>query len=307
MGGASPDSAQILRDAAESLRMAYFATNATTHALTQSKFIFRTSASARQLCEPFGEWASAQGHGEFFACGVDDNSGTESVDAFVAGLAKHGGGATARVSIASGGNIASLLAAIKAQPTKNVFAAFTTDDAEAFIAEWGKQGLSQAGYALFGPGSLADEEVLAQANAAAIGVMTSLFWSPDLDNAENKNLVDAFPKEYVDDDTGQPVRLSGYAVQMWDAMRALDLALDKTGGDVSNVNALIASLEGVSFASPRGTFAFDQASHNPVQSMLVREVVSSPSGKPVNSIAAKLAPMAVGFGSAQTVRLVCRC
>ena len=41
------------------------------------------------------------------------------------------------------------------------------------------------------------------------------------------------------DDTGAPVILSGYAVQMWDAMRALDGALTRTSGNTRDTDAFI--------------------------------------------------------------------
>jgi branched-chain amino acid transport system substrate-binding protein len=58
---------------------------------------------------------------------------------------------------------------------------------------------------------------------------------------------------------------------MWDAMTALDLALQKTeGGGAPDV--LVAALQGVSFNSPRGAFAFDQGTHNVVQDIYIRQV-----------------------------------
>ena len=75
---------------------------------------------------------------------------------------------------------------------------------------------------------------------------------------------------------------------MWDAMRALDEALKRTKGDTSDTDALVAALEGVSFKSPRGDFAFDKASHNPVQEIYIREVKPSANGKAVNAVIDKL-------------------
>lgn len=305
MGGASSDTAQVIRDAAEALKMVYIATNASANALSQSKYVFRTSASAWQLSEPLGEWMLKSGKQAFCLCGVDDTFGSESMDAFAAGLARNGGAVSHRSSVPTGGDWASVVASITAQPSRDVFAAFATDDAQGLLTEWLKQGAADAGYQLYGPGPLTDEEVLASVQPAATGVTSSLFWSPDLDNAENKALVDAFPKEYTDDDTGQPVSLSGYAVQMWDAMSALDLALQQTGGVASTSvsDALIAALEGVSLKSPRGNFTFDRVTHNPIQDILIRQVQLSPVGKPVNAILATIPSAAVTFGPVSVTTL----
>jgi branched-chain amino acid transport system substrate-binding protein len=298
MGAANPDTGQIMRDAAEAARMVYIDTHATTNRLSGSKYVFRTSASNWQLSEPFGEWAGRNAGGAFYLCGVDDVFGAEVLDAFAAGLTTGGGSLSGRMAVSSGGDWARVVASIFGQPARNVFAALQTDDAEGFLAQWHAQGAASAGNALYGPGMLTDEEVLASsAGSASSGVTTSLFWSPDVDTAENKMLVDAFPNEYTDDDTGERVSLNGYAVEMWDAMTALDRALEQTAGTSSDADALIAALEAVEFKSPRGMFAFDKSTHDPVQDIYVRRVVRSDAGKPANRVVAKIASAAVTLNS----------
>jgi branched-chain amino acid transport system substrate-binding protein len=220
-------------------------------------------------------------------CYVDETFGSESADAFEAGLAKNSGRATTRVAAPSGGDWTKLVGTIQAQPTRNVFAAFHTDDAEGFLTEWDKQGMRAAGYTLYGPGLLTEQAVLTQTHAASEGSITAYFWSTELDNPENKALLDLFPREYTDDETGAPVGLNGYAVEMWDAMTALNAALTRTNGETRDPDALIAALEGLAFNSPRGAFAFDKATHNPVQDIYIREV-RSVNGNPVNAIRDRL-------------------
>jgi branched-chain amino acid transport system substrate-binding protein len=184
-----------------------------------------------------------------------------------------------------------MLTSIKAQPVKNVYAALQTDDAEGFMSAWDKAGMKGAGYKLFGPGPLTDQAVLDQAKSAAVGVVTTHVWSAAIDTPENKTFVDSFFKTYKDDETGEPVLPNAYAVQMWDAMRALDEALKRTGGDARAADALIGALEGVSFKSPRGDFAFDKATHNPVQDVYVLEVKET-AGRPVNTVVSRVAHVA---------------
>ena len=160
----------------------------------------------------------------------------------------------------------------EAQPTKSVFAAFVTDDAERFIAAWDAAGMRAAGYRLYGPGPLADAQVLKVTKEAGLGITTSFQWSTEVDNAENKTFNDEFKKAYKDDETGQPLAPDDYAAEMWDAMRALDAALTATKGDTKDTEALIAALEGVSVKTPAGAFAFDKATHNPVEDVYIREV-----------------------------------
>jgi len=203
--------------------------------------------------------------------------GTESATAFIEGLTKNGGRATGRsmVPAKSGADWAKVVAAIRGQPTKSVFAAFVTDDAEGLLGAWDAAGMRTAGYRLVGPGPLADAQVLSATKQAGVGVTTAFPWSSELDNPENKTFVEEFKKAYKDDTTGQPLVPDGYAVEMWNTMRVLEDALKTTKGDTKNTDALIAALEGVSFKGASGDFAFDRSTHNPIQDVLIREVRTS--------------------------------
>ena len=79
-----------------------------------------------------------------------------------------------------------------------------------------------------------------------------------------------------------------FAVQAWDGMQAVDLALQAVKGDTTNKDAFIAALENVKFKSPRGDFEFDKDTHNPIQDIYIREVKVQ-SGQAVNTIVGKVA------------------
>jgi len=300
LGGVGTPAAYQLRDAAEAAKILYLDTNATGNALTRttpgcspsckSRFVFRVASSSWQLSEPLGEWAARSGHKDFFVISADDAFGTESAAAFTEGLQKNGGHATGRTTVPakSGADWAKLADAIKAQPAKSVFAALVTDDAEGFLAAWDAAGLRTAGYRLFGPGPLADAEVIRATKQAASGVTTAYPWSAELDTAENKAFVDAFKKAYQDDQTHQPLAPDGYAFEMWETMRVLDGALAATKGDVTSTDALIAALEAVTFEGPGGTFRFDASTHNPIEDLYVREVRPS-GGRLVNAVIDRIA------------------
>jgi branched-chain amino acid transport system substrate-binding protein len=287
LGGAGTPAAYLLRDAAEASKMVYIDTNASGNALTRtttgcspsckSRFVFRSSPSSWQLSEPLGEWVSKNGRRDFYVVNGDDEFGTESATAFIEGLAKSSGRATGHVTVTAkgGADWAKIVAAIKAQPAKSVFAALITDDAEGFLNAWETGGLRAAGYTLVGPGPLADSQILSTTKQAAMGVTTAFPWSTELDNAENRTFIEEFKNAYKDDTTGQPLPPDGYAVEMWDAMHVLEDALKSMKGDTRNTDAFIAALEAVSFKSPGGDFAFDRSTHNPVQDMYIREVRAS--------------------------------
>ena len=300
MGGAAAPAAYLLHDTAEARKIVYLDTNASANALTRtnagctpsckSKYVFRTAPSSWQLSEALGEWASKSGQRDWFVVAADDTFGIESAAAFTEELAKNGGRATGKSSVPekSGADWKKVVAALKAQPTKNVFAAFITDDAEGFMSAWDAAGMRAAGYKLAGPGPLADYEVFKVTKQAALGVTTAFPWSVELDNADNKAFVEEFRKAYKDDETGQSYAPDLYASEMWNAMRMLEEALKATKGDTKNTDALIAALESVSFKGIGGSFTVDRATHNPVQDMYIREAKPSGGGL-ANAIVDKIA------------------
>jgi branched-chain amino acid transport system substrate-binding protein len=299
LGGVGTPAAYLLRDTAEASKLVYIDTNAPANALTRapagctpsckSTFVFRSAPSSWQLSEPLGEWESKSGRKDFFVVTADDAFGTESAAAFIEGFAKNGGTASGRTTVPakSGADWAKIIAAVKAQPAKNVFAAFVTDDAEGFLGAWDSGGMRAAGYTLAGPGPLTDQQVLVATKQAAVGATTSFPWSSEVDNAENKAFTDEFKKAYKDDTTGQPLAPDGYASLMWTTMRALEEALKTTKGATKDTAAFVAALEKASFKGPAGDIAFDPATHAAVQDMYIREVRASGGGL-VNAVVDKI-------------------
>lgn len=287
MGGAAAATTYLLHDTAEAQHIVYFDTNASVNALTRlrsdctptcrSKYVFRTAPTSWQMSEVLGEWVSKAGQKDWYVVSAEDTFGTESAAAFTEGLGKNGGRATGKSSVPEkgGADWKRVVAAIKAQPTRNVFAAFITEDAEGFVTAWGAAGMGAAGYKLAGPGPLADYEVFKVTKQAALGATTSFPWSIDIDNADNRTFVAEFKKAYVDDETNQPHAPDLYASEMWNAMRMLEEALKTTKGDTKNTDALIAALESVSFSGVGGTFTMDKATHNPIQDVYIREAKAS--------------------------------
>ncbi|HUH61284.1 MAG TPA: ABC transporter substrate-binding protein [Candidimonas sp.] len=95
-----------------------------------------------------------------------------------------------------------------------------------------------------------DGSTLPALKALAVGVITSAPYAPDLDNAQNKQFVQAFEKAYK----RTP---SMYAAQSYDAASLLDSALAKVKGNLTDKEAFRAALKAADFASVRGAFTFD--------------------------------------------------
>ena len=292
MGIVATPIAYAVRNAIDSAKLVFIETNAGGNALTRdtadckpackSKYIFRSSFSSWQISNPIGTYfASKKGVKEAFTFVADYGFGTESAADFTNAFQAAGGKVTGALRAPLGtADFAPFVTQLKAQPTKDIYSFFSGTDAINYIKAWNQAGMPGLGYKMNGAGFLTEQDVLKEVKDLANGAVTSLFWAVTLDNAENKAFVDAYQKEYN-------LLPDVFAVQAWDGMQAIDLALQKVNGDTSNKDAFIAALEGVSFKSPRGAFAFDKNTHNVIQDIYIREVKTE-GGNTVNTITDKI-------------------
>ena len=292
MGIVATPIAYAVRNAIDSAKMIFIETNAGGNALTRattnctpackSRYIFRASFSSWQISNPIGTYfATKKGVKEVATFVADYGFGNESAADFKAAFEAGGGKVTGAFKAPLGSaDFLPFVTQLKNQPTKDIYSFFSGTDAINYIKAWNQLGMSAAGYRMNGAGFLTEQDVLREVKDLAVGAVTSLFWAVTLDNAENKAFSDAYQKEYN-------LLPDVFAVQAWDGMTALDLALQATKGDTSNKDALIAALEGARFKSPRGDFSFDRDTHNVIHDMYIREVKLQ-GGNAVNTIVDKI-------------------
>ena len=108
--------------------------------------------------------------------------------------------------------------------------------------------------------------MLAAAGPAAEGIYTTLHYSDSLQTPRNQK----FRLEYAKTFRLQP---DVYTVQGYDSGLLLAQAAAAVKGDLSNKKALYAAMEGAVIDSPRGKWTMSK-SHNPIQDMYLRQVVS---------------------------------
>jgi branched-chain amino acid transport system substrate-binding protein len=293
MGIVATPIAYGVRNTVDAAKLIFIETNAGGNSLTRdvpnctpsckSKYIFRSSFSSWQISSPIGDYfATKKGVKEAFTFVADYGFGTESAADFTNAFTKGGGKVTGSLKAPLGSaDFLPFVTQLKNQPTKDIYSFFSGTDAINYIKAWNQLGMPAAGYKMNGAGFLTEQDVLKEVKDQAVGAVTSLFWAVTLDNAENKAFVDAYQKEYS-------LLPDVFAVQAWDGMTALDLALQAVKGDTSNKDAFIAALENVKFNSPRGAFEFDKVTHNPIQDMYIRQVAVQ-NGAAVNTIVDKIA------------------
>lgn len=133
-----------------------------------------------------------------------------------------------------------------------------------FIKQYQQAGLLKD-IPLYGFGFNFEEDIIKAVGDAVVGAYNSLQWSRDLDNAANKQFVQAFEKEY-----GRPV--SAYAALGYDTAALIDAAVQEVKGKVEDKNAFRQALRAAKFASVRGDFKFNN-NHMPIQTFYLRQVV----------------------------------
>ena len=162
---------------------------------------------------------------------------------------------------------ASELSTVKAANPDGVFIFYPGKHGPAFITQYEQAGLSDSIdlYTVFTVDALSLPRFQAAEMNGVLGTTMTQFWAADIDVEANKKFVDGFKANY-----GKYP--SFYAAQSYDAVMFIKGAIDATGGDVSDVDALRAELEKADFPSVRGDFAMGP-NHFPIQNFYSREVV----------------------------------
>ena len=162
---------------------------------------------------------------------------------------------------------ASELSTVKAANPDGVFIFYPGKHGPAFIKQYEQAGLSDSIdlYTVFTVDALSLPRFQVAEMNGVLGTTMTQFWAADIDVEANKKFVDGFKAKY-----GKYP--SFYAAQSYDAVMFIKSAIDATGGDVSDVDALRAELEKTDFPSVRGDFAMGP-NHFPIQNFYSREVV----------------------------------
>jgi branched-chain amino acid transport system substrate-binding protein len=116
-----------------------------------------------------------------------------------------------------------------------------------------------------------DETTLPGQKDAAVGFLSAGAWAPNMQNDTNQAFVSAFEEKYG-------YVPGSYAAQAFDTANLIASALEKTGGDVSDKDAMRAAIKAADFTSVRGSFAFNN-NHYPIQDFHLLEVAKRDDGK----------------------------
>jgi len=156
------------------------------------------------------------------------------------------------------------LAQLRAAKPDAVFVFYPGGMGINFVKQYAQAGLKEE-IPLYTTAFTLDQSVLEAMGDAALGLLNSSFWSPDLDNPVNKKFVADFKTAYN--------RLpSLFAAQGYDAALLIDSAVRQVGGDLKDKDKLRAAFRKADFKSVRGSFRFNN-NHFPIQNFYIRQVV----------------------------------
>jgi branched-chain amino acid transport system substrate-binding protein len=137
----------------------------------------------------------------------------------------------------------------------------------AFVKAYIDRGLLKDGIKFFGQ-SETDETDLPAIGDGAVGMITSMPYTPTLDNPENKAFVAAFTKKYGADH-GPPTNIT---VAAYDAMQVIQRMAETVNGTI-NGQKEVDAVKGMKWLSPRGPVSIDPETRELVQNVYIREVV----------------------------------
>ncbi|HEX6383503.1 MAG TPA: ABC transporter substrate-binding protein [Anaerolineae bacterium] len=232
----------------------------------KTPYIWRTSFTNWMAPWSIGGWA-AQNVGTRAAISVPDYAaGENNITGFGNSYEAAGGEVVLvqRTPFPNMGDPAPFMAELADSGADLVYSFYSGGAAVTFVQAYSDFGLAGQ-LPLLAAGFMVEEDVLPAQGQAALGTRSTLHWSFVLDNPENEAFKAAFRER-----TGRDADV--FAVQGYDTARVIAEMLNAVEGDTSDADAMIETLSGISFASPRGPFALDANSQAPRQNMYLREV-----------------------------------
>jgi len=265
-----------MRDKVHSSKTILIVSNAGADAISRercSRWIFRTSFSNWQPCQPMGGWVAKNISKEVFLTAPNYQAGKDMMNAFKETFTPAGGKVVDEDYPKLGEtDYAPYLTKIRQSKAKAVFAFFSGTDAVNFVKQYDQFGLKQQ-VKLTGAGFLTEPDVLPAQGPSALGIVTGHFYTPLLDNPTNQKFVKDFREKF-----GGKMP-DGFACQGYDTAEVIVRALKAVGGNTQDKDKLVDAIAKVEFDSPRGRFRFDPNTHNVIQPFIyIREVKETPLG-----------------------------
>jgi branched-chain amino acid transport system substrate-binding protein len=237
--------------------------------LTQRKhsdWVLRTSFSSTQSMYPFGDWVAKTLHYKrVVIVGLDYSFGWEACGGFQKSFEQAGGQVVQKIWAPLGFmDFSTYLKQIR-KDADAVFICTIGNAATIVPKQYKELGFNMP---IIGIGTSFDEAIIRKLGDSAIGAVSALTYSANLDTPSNKRFVQAFKAEYGTDPDFYAE--GGYTSAMW-----IHRAVEALHGDVSDKQKFLAALKAVELKdAPRGPVKLDSWG-NPVENVYVRKVVKT--------------------------------
>jgi branched-chain amino acid transport system substrate-binding protein len=230
---------------------------------TISPWIVRTGWTSSQTTQPLGYYAAkVLKYKKVATIGYDFNFGWESVGGFVQTFQQNGGKVVSQIwTPLTTTNYAPYLSQIP-KGIDAVMISFSGSAAISFIQQYRQFGLK---YPLIAQGNTTDESTLQAEGPDAIGILSALHYSANLQNKYNKAFVTAYRKAFH-------TSPSYYSEGTYVGGMFLAAGLEAVHGNISNTSAFLAAMHHASIPNaPRGPITMDKYG-NPIENVYIRKV-----------------------------------
>ncbi len=228
-----------------------------------AKWILRTTFSASQLMHPLGDYAyTALGYRKIAAVAMDAAFGYEQIGGFQRVFEELGGKVTQKLwTPVTTLDYAAYITQLR-RDVDAVLVVFPAGPAVRFVRQYQEYGLKDR-VPLLASGIVTDEVALRQMGDEALGIVSSLNWSPVLSSPVNELFVRAVESKY-----GK--RPGTFHLAMYSAARWIAEAARLVDGNVEDRERFLTALRRASesLEDPRGPLKLD-AYNNPTQNVYI--------------------------------------
>lgn len=241
-------------------------------ALTDVTYVWHTNLLSEEPGVAMAPFVRERAQGPVYAIGPNFQGGRDELRGFTDTFTRLGGklananvnGQATLTPFPGTTDFTPYLDGIAKSDATAVYCFFGAADAINFVKQYARSKV--ADLPLYASGFVTEPGSLPAEGDAAAGIFNALNYSPDLDNAANREFVASWS-------TAFPGRVpTSIVMASYDAAGVLDRAVAAAGGDPSpaQINTAIGGLG--QLTSPRGPWQFAKTTHAPIQKWYLRQV-----------------------------------
>jgi len=235
----------------------------------KSPYYVRTFFSIPQAVRPMAQWASKNGIKKVLIVIADYGPGQDSEATFTKTFTEGGGTIVGTVKVpVRNPEFSGYMQRIKDSGADAVFCFMPIGELSlGFLKAYADAGLKNTSMKLLATGDVTDESTLDAAGDAALGVISTGFYSPTHESAANKAFVSSYLADF-----GKSPRMAMTHVTFWDALQVLYAGLESQKGQKFDADKFMGFVKGRSFESPRGPISLDKTTGDIIQNAYIRKV-----------------------------------